>query len=270
MTLLDYQTVVQPKVTGTWNLHEALTGADLDFFIMLSSTAGVIGNRGQAAYAAANTFLDAFANYRGRQGLPAVSIDLGAVENIGYIADQHGERSEEILRNIHAGGNGLHEADILALVSAAVKGAMNVTCNRQCITGFATFTSAAISALSQDAKFTYLVKNAADTGKISPISPTGNQLSSFIAGTASKDKARVMATDLFVAKLAEILSMSKGEVSKNSDILTALDSLTAIEFQNWIATRCQVRLKLMDLLDVSSLDDLISKVLVKVRPEWSA
>ena len=270
MTLADYKAVVQPKVSGTWNLHEALIGADLDFFIMLSSTAGVIGNRGQAAYAAANTFLDAFAHYRGLQGLPAVSIGLGAVEGVGYIADQAVDRSEEILRNIGAGGKGLNETGVLALVSSAIKGAMNVTCNRHCITGVGCFTDAALSALSQDPKFTYLVKNAKQTTNTSTAEPatTGTDLSSLLKAASSKNQAHAMATDLFAAKLAEILSLSKVEVSKNPDVLTSLDSLTAIEFQNWIATRYQVRLKLLDLLEVSALDDLISKVLSKVRPEW--
>jgi hypothetical protein len=86
MSLDDYKASLAPKMRGTWNLHEKLSKEDLDFFIMLSSTAGIIGNASQAAYSAASTFLDAFADYRNNLGLPAVTIDLGMVSDVGYLA----------------------------------------------------------------------------------------------------------------------------------------------------------------------------------------
>ncbi|MDN3379158.1 MULTISPECIES: SDR family NAD(P)-dependent oxidoreductase [unclassified Pseudoalteromonas] len=51
------------KVTGTANLDRACQGLTLDFFVMFSSIASVIGNVGQSAYATANSFMDSFANY---------------------------------------------------------------------------------------------------------------------------------------------------------------------------------------------------------------
>ena len=85
-TYQDWIDVVQPKYQGAWNLHNALP--DLDFFIMLSSISAVIGNRGQAAYAAANSFLDDFAHYRTSQGLSGTSINLGVVREVGHVADR--------------------------------------------------------------------------------------------------------------------------------------------------------------------------------------
>ncbi|RAL06965.1 KR-domain-containing protein [Aspergillus homomorphus CBS 101889] len=60
---------------------------DLDFFIMFSSISGVIGNPGQTNYAAGNAFEDALALFRHQQGHPATTIDLGAVRDVGYIAE---------------------------------------------------------------------------------------------------------------------------------------------------------------------------------------
>lgn len=62
MSLNQWETVVQPKVQGTWNLHNATlaAGLDLDFFVLFSSLSGIIGQPGHANYAGANTFLDAF------------------------------------------------------------------------------------------------------------------------------------------------------------------------------------------------------------------
>ncbi|GFG19087.1 hypothetical protein IFM5058_09690 [Aspergillus udagawae] len=89
MSIEDWNTVTVPKVKGTWNLHEITTarGIDLDFFILFSSLSGILGQIGQANYASANTFLDAFMQYRASVGLPATAIDLGAMEGIGYLSE---------------------------------------------------------------------------------------------------------------------------------------------------------------------------------------
>ena len=53
MQVQDYQAAVSAKVQGTWNLHNTSLSlaSDLDFFTLLSSVSGVIGNKGQANYA---------------------------------------------------------------------------------------------------------------------------------------------------------------------------------------------------------------------------
>lgn len=61
------QSVLSPKVAGTWHLDEATSGVTLDFFVLFSSAAAVWGGAGQIGYAVANAFLDAFAHQRNRQ-----------------------------------------------------------------------------------------------------------------------------------------------------------------------------------------------------------
>jgi polyketide synthase 5 len=76
-----------PKVYGAWNLHSALQEADaeqpLDWFCCFSSAAALVGSPGQGAYAAANSWLDAFATWRRNQDLPATAIAWGAWARIG-------------------------------------------------------------------------------------------------------------------------------------------------------------------------------------------
>ena len=82
----DWTASLRPKVQGSRCLYECLP-KDLDFFIMLSSCVGISGNKGQANYAAGNTYQDALALYRRPQGLPVTSIDLTWMRGIGVVAE---------------------------------------------------------------------------------------------------------------------------------------------------------------------------------------
>jgi acyl transferase domain-containing protein/aryl carrier-like protein len=66
-TIAELESVLAPKVTGTWNLDDATRHLDLDFFILFSSGTGVAGNAGQSDYAMANAFMDEYASYRNAQ-----------------------------------------------------------------------------------------------------------------------------------------------------------------------------------------------------------
>jgi acyl carrier protein len=72
-----------PKVYGAWNLHHATATQPLDWFCSFSSAAALLGSPGQGAYAAANSWLDAFTHWRRAQGLPATAIAWGAWAEIG-------------------------------------------------------------------------------------------------------------------------------------------------------------------------------------------
>lgn len=89
LTYEDWQEVQGPRVRGAWNVHNALleTKTDVDFFVMYGSFSGLVGNWGQANYSASNTFMDAFAQYRRNLGLPATTIDIGVVEEVGYVSE---------------------------------------------------------------------------------------------------------------------------------------------------------------------------------------
>ena len=88
MTEEQFSVPMGPKVLGSWNLHAATRGIPLDFFVMYSSAAGLLGSPGQGNYAAANTFLDALAHARAAEGLPAMSIQWGSFSEVGLAAAQ--------------------------------------------------------------------------------------------------------------------------------------------------------------------------------------
>ena len=86
MTHEDWEAATAPKIRGTWNLHTAFADSNLDFFVLFSSISGIVGNPGQANYASANTFLDAFVQFRHGKGLSASVLDVGVMDNVGYVS----------------------------------------------------------------------------------------------------------------------------------------------------------------------------------------
>ena len=75
-----------PKIMGAWHLHALTAEIPLDFFVLFSSFASIVGNPGQANYVAGNAFLDALAYYRRERGLPALAINWGVVGEVGHVA----------------------------------------------------------------------------------------------------------------------------------------------------------------------------------------
>ncbi|MEO1399840.1 MAG: type I polyketide synthase [Cyanobacteria bacterium J06635_1] len=85
----SFERVMQPKIAGTWLLHQLSAAHDLDCFVCFSSVSALVGSPGQANYAAANAFMDGLAHHRRRLGLPALSVNWGPWANSGMAAALH-------------------------------------------------------------------------------------------------------------------------------------------------------------------------------------
>ncbi|MFE3996404.1 SDR family NAD(P)-dependent oxidoreductase, partial [Streptomyces goshikiensis] len=109
--------VLRPKADAALHLHDLTRDLGLSAFVLFSSAAGVFGAPGQGNYAAANSFLDALAQHRRAEGLPAVSLAWGLWEDADGMA---GALDQADLDRMKRGGvQGLTASDGLALLDLA-------------------------------------------------------------------------------------------------------------------------------------------------------
>lgn len=115
-----WHTGIDPKVIGTWNLHNAIKGKDsaLEFFLMTSSVSGSVGTATESNYCSANYFLDVFARYRRGLGLPATSIGLGMISEVGYLHENPEIETLLLRKGIQA----MNEDELLQIVDIALSG----------------------------------------------------------------------------------------------------------------------------------------------------
>lgn len=239
MTAEDWQAVVAPKVQGSWNLHSSLP-KDMDFFIMLASFVGVTGNRGQANYAAANAYQDALALHRRARGLPATSIDLGWMHEIGVVAGMAGQMFR--LRN--SGFEGMREHELHIVLEAAITGKVHgregTTVPSQIITGVCTGgmierSGAMDFGWMNDAKFSYL--KTVDSREMKGARNAGgdaSQLKRRLREASTRKDVVAVVKEALMAKLVQSTGLDIRDVDEDKQIhALGLDSLVAIEIRGW-------------------------------------
>nr|UWV21335.1 polyketide synthase 2 [Chaetomium globosum] len=237
MTYDDWVSCTRPKIQGSWNLHNVLP-QDLDFFIMLASTSGIIGNPGQANYAAGNTFEDALAHYRRRRGQKAMALDIGAVRDVGYLA----EASHQGLWSLsHLNALSVGEADIHFLVKNAITGYTigKEETGPQIVAGLAgaTIDEQLIdrSPWARDGKLCMALK-------ASLIKKTAGMQAGIDALARADTAAAAVAVveEILVRRIAVAVMIPEDEIAIEESLQSyGVNSLVAVEIKTWLAKELQ-------------------------------
>lgn len=276
MTLEDYQTAIHAKVQGTWNLHKAsqeLRQAPLDFFTMLASTSGIVGNKGQANYAAANTFLDAFASYRQSLGLRANTVDLGLIEDVGYVAEQD---STLEVRFDKRQWTPINESMLRKILTYSILqqeiAPLNATSSTETITGIGFPLPQDGSELASESRFSYLFSTRGDNkdggrDEGDGSDPLEQAIKQFhLLSKTDTELAALNQTcvEVVVGQFVKILRLETSPEVGRPLVAYGLDSLSAVELRNWIRKKLGVELTTLDITNASSLIALADKIVSKL------
>ncbi|MER5932830.1 type I polyketide synthase [Streptomyces sp. NPDC002054] len=232
--------VLRPKVDAAWNLHELTRDLDLSAFVLFSSTSGLFGGPGQGNYAAANSFLDALAQHRRAQGLPAAALAWG----LWSVADGMAGALDaaDVNRMRRAGLPPLTATDGLRLFDTAV--ALDDA-------------SMALMRVDTDA-----LRPQAAAGTIAPLlrglvrgvarrsvdtaagaAGTESELRARLAGLSAAEQDRAL-LDLVRAQVAAVLGHAGPAAVESGRAFKELgfDSLTAVELRNRLSAATALRL----------------------------
>ena len=259
----DWSLNIKPRIQGAWNLHNALRTADLDFFVMLASVSGIIGNPGQAAYAASNTFLDSFAAYRNQLGLPASAINIGLVASVGYVAENMAQNPDMAA----AAHDRLSEAELLAVIKAAITNPIPGCDFQNTVTGLKLHPGKTIPGWALDAKFVHVLHSyQATTTPAVDQSGNVNTTRQLVRQADSMDAAVQLICDAVSQRLSSLLMIAVEEVNTKKPVVAyGLDSLAAVELRNWITSGLEATVPLIELMNSPSIEHLAGKIASKSR-----
>ncbi|MBE2181076.1 MAG: SDR family NAD(P)-dependent oxidoreductase, partial [Chthoniobacterales bacterium] len=243
-------TSMGPKSLGAWHLHTASAGIPLDFLVLYSSVAGVLGNPGQAAYAAANSFLSGLAAMRRAEGLPATVIHWGVVSDAGHVAE-HAEIGSLLESRGLAGMTASESTEALGDLMAA--GAEDAILARIRWTGEQGGLGLGVD-VPRLGELMGVSSAATSSG-------SGGSAREAILTLPSAERLPAMTADL-VGQLAEVLRLPAASIEPGALLQElGLDSLIAIETVIRIERRLGVSLPQGSIAANTTVGDLAAKLL---------
>jgi hypothetical protein len=270
MTHEEYHAAIHAKVQGTWALHRvSLEQAQpLDFFTLLSSISGIVGKKGQSNYSAGNTFLDAFASYRQSLGLRANAVDLGLIEDVGYVAEQGGMDSHFDKRQWTPILEGTLRQILNLSILQQTAQPISAGSSAQLVTGVG-FPLPDDSDLKREARFAYLfTAGGSGAGSNADSGSGGDQtLRAFrMMHKSGADAASLagLAQELLAAQFTRILRLETAMEPAKPLMAYGLDSLAAVELRNWVRSELGAELTTLDITNASSLIALGDKLVAKL------
>jgi len=254
LSVTSMRDIAAAKMYGAWHLHQKTRGTPLDFFVLFSSAASLLGSMGQGNYAAANAFLDALAHQRRAEGLPAIAIDWGPFAEVGLAAAQsnRGERLSE---------NGFHNMsppqghEVLSLLlggSPPQVGVLQIDIERA---------MQAIPRLTTAPFFSALAEVKGSANEAAPVSRLVDALRRTPAG-----ERRSALTRMVREELGKILRLDPLHIDPAEPFAAhGFDSLMALELRNRLQTGFGVHLSMADVVTNTRVEALTALLEERLR-----
>ncbi|WP_051899209.1 type I polyketide synthase [Sciscionella sediminilitoris] len=264
VTEQSLHTVLAPKIDGARHLHELTADRDLARFVLLSSSAGILGAPGQAAYAAANAALDALAGERAEHGLPGTAVAFGPWTGAGGMTAGLGDADRR--RMARSGIPALEPETGLALFDSAWDApaglALALRVDRAALGGLGAATPAMLAELAAPGGRSGGWQRAAAE------EDTGDEDFRARLRSAGARSRRGLLLDLVTRTTSAVLGHPGNEIDPaDSFAELGIDSLTAVEVRNRLGAQAGVLLPSTVVFDHPSPLALASHLEELLAPE---
>ena len=268
MTLEAFNRVTAPKVRGTQLLDQAFhNDTTLDFFIVASSIASIIGWTGQSNYSAANEWMTSLVSSRRARGVPASTMNIPAVLGIGYAA--HADNFDfdyfESIGNINISEEDLHTLFAEAVLSGRPGQAPEIQAQVGMGVNFVPADLEVKAAHKRDVKFSHLIQREEKRAQAQAI--TSNvRVKVQLQIAKSLEEAFTLTRDACLAHLKRLLRVTEEESLDDSVSLMdqGVDSLVAIDIRAWFLKELGVDVPTLKILGGGSIADLVKAALSKM------
>jgi acyl carrier protein len=262
MSHSQYMAAVAPKVAGSINVAANLPPKDLDFFVLLSSSAAIIGNRGQANYSAANAFLDAYAKHLTARGYPATSISLGSVLSVGWVA----ENSDRLPIALSYGT--IAEDRLLSILEYHMDprwGAAKDVNTCHTIAGLRSAVAFERNGIPLPAFMSYPLFShlRVSVGRAkSDEADADIPISESLKNATSKEDAFDVATKAIVSKVSRVMAISPSDIECQRTLASyGVDSLVTVDLKTWFKRELGATIPTQHIVGALTINDLAAEVL---------
>ncbi|RKK07595.1 Polyketide synthase-nonribosomal peptide synthetase [Fusarium oxysporum f. sp. cepae] len=266
MTFESLQRTAPPKIEGSVVLDEFFYDTPLDFFILFTSLANVVGNTGQSAYIMANQFMAALAAHRRNvRGVAGSDIAISSIQGLGYFEHANHLDKDHFTR---IGYRNVSEQDFHGLFAEGVlAGRPGQKGGSEVCTGVSPFRDGAT--LLANPCFSHLLLHdaAAIQGGRGGSSGKTERPRARLAAAKSDAEAKTIIREAFVERLKRILMIPQGESVNEKVTLVeqGVDSIMAVEVRTWFLQEFSIDLPVLKILGAGStvesiLDDAIKGI----------
>jgi acyl carrier protein len=255
------ESVLRPKVVGTWILHQLTQEIKLDFFVSFSSISSVWGSKGQAHYAAANHFLDVLAHYRQGLGMPALSVNWGpwagggmALEEFQTFLTRMGVEGLQPEKAIAALGYLVGSGSVQTVVAnvdwKVFKGLYEMRAK-----------GGLLANLGQG-------ENVESQSSSTSVANSGSDILQQLTATSPENRYSLLVSYL-QTETAKILGFNSAQTLDSQAGLfdLGMDSLMAMDIVRMVRSQFQVEFAVIELLKVSSLHGITELLLQQIAPD---
>lgn len=236
------------------------------------------GNIGQSSYAGSNAVLDSFCQHRRRQNLPAISINLPAIAEIGYVAEAMASGQGQSMERYYAAA--ITQSQLLSVIECALATPPSAPHGEKTSAGNVVVGLAALperaSVYENSGPLLNLLYREIETNTLGGADlssteqkggSTAGGLKRSLAGADMDDAAskEILYTGI-KEKISSILMVAAEDIRPDACLEDlGLDSLIAVELRNWLVRELGVSISVIDIADSASVGDLSDKVAVRMR-----